>query len=89
MKYLHYKTENFLADKKFKEWVLSPNQDSDQFWKSFLNQYPNKKNDVLLARQIIASLKFEDPKHVIHFSDEELEYLIQDVFKLSENFQYW
>ncbi len=84
MKYLHYKIEDYLTDQKFKSWVLEPNPDLDHFWKSFLDQYPEKKDDLSKAKKMISALNFPDPPSIDFYDREDLEELIHKVFKSSE-----
>jgi len=59
MNYLHYQIEDFLADEDFKQWVLAPDDKRNRFWQSWLNTHPEKEQTVLLAREIILSIKFK------------------------------
>lgn len=59
MNYQNYKVEDFLADEEFKQWVLSPDQKRNQFWSSWLKAHPEKEPTILLAREIILSIKFK------------------------------
>ena len=83
MKYLHYNTEDFIADKKFKEWVLRPNEDLDHFWQSFIAQYPQKSKTIGEARQFIAGIRFPEPERAIQLGKNELEDMLQEVFELA------
>ncbi len=59
MNYQNYNVEDFLADEEFKQWVLSPDQKRNQFWSSWINAHPQKEQTLLLAREIILSIKFK------------------------------
>ena len=58
MKYTHYKTFDFVKDEYFKSWVFSPNEDSDFFWKSFIENHPHKMEMVMEAKALLLSIQF-------------------------------
>ncbi len=62
---MHPASENnnieFIHNPEFVEWVLRPNQESDQYWNLFLQENPDKANEISRARFIIQSL-VSDPK---------------------------
>jgi ferric-dicitrate binding protein FerR (iron transport regulator) len=53
MKYTQYIIEQLIADEYFKSWVINPNKESDFYWKSFLENHPDRKKEILKAREII------------------------------------
>lgn len=55
-KYIDFTTEEFILDEEFVYWVLSPDDENDLFWKSFLNDYPGKSSQLNDAALIIRSL---------------------------------
>jgi hypothetical protein len=55
-KYIDFTTEEFILDEEFVCWVLSPDDENDFFWKSFLNDYPGKRSQLSDAILIIRSL---------------------------------
>lgn len=87
MKYIDYSVDDFLIDPKFKEWILSPNPDSDHYWQSFLQQYPEKRNEIFKARKIISGMHFPMPDGIKKYGDEELEQMFDEVLnsKKSDN----
>ena len=60
-KYESYYWEDFVADEYFSNWVQSPSDSNTTcFWLSFLKKYPEKSNEIKLARKQI--LKLNKPK---------------------------
>lgn len=57
VKYLNYTTEEFILDKEFSLWVLSPNKKKELFWESFLTEYPEKRAQISDAALILRSLQ--------------------------------
>ncbi|MEI7830211.1 MAG: FecR domain-containing protein [Prolixibacteraceae bacterium] len=51
----------FIHNPDFVEWVLRPSQESDQYWKSYLEENPGRAKEISRARFIIQSL-VSDPK---------------------------
>ncbi|CAG4988298.1 hypothetical protein DYBT9275_00047 [Dyadobacter sp. CECT 9275] len=42
MNYYQFRAEDFAADDYFKQWVCSPDAESEAFWQEFLKDYPEK-----------------------------------------------
>ncbi|RAV29208.1 FecR family protein [Sinomicrobium soli] len=53
MKYKHYKTVDFCQDEYFQQWVLHPDEDSQQFWEAFLGEHPWQKETVAEAAEMV------------------------------------
>ena len=62
VKYIQFTTEEFILDKEFSAWVLSPDKDRELFWKLFLKQHPEKREQIQNAALIIKSLQPIEPK---------------------------
>ncbi|SOD92486.1 FecR family protein [Spirosoma fluviale] len=56
MNYYQFNAEDLAADDYFKEWVCSPTPDTDAFWKSFLNEYPERYYQLEEARALVTGL---------------------------------
>lgn len=55
---MHYQsTEDFILDKAFSSWVLHPNPELDAYWKTFLEEHPEKEPLVHNAILIIRALQ--------------------------------
>lgn len=57
MDYYRYKAEDFASEDYFKNWVISPEQESDRFWEEFLKEYPEKYYDVMEGRRLVDGLE--------------------------------
>ena len=51
--YHNFEPEDFSIDPNFIRWVSKEDQSQDFFWQAFLKKYPEKKNDIDLARSIV------------------------------------
>lgn len=67
--YSKLNVRDLAADPWFLQWRMAGDEESDQFWKGFLEAHPEKKQDVESAIRIIDSIKMNDH----HFSQEELQ----------------
>ena len=71
-KYQSYNAADFIADDSFLNWVLSSDQESDGFWKQWLDQNPQKQEEVDKAIKVIVSLQFQDEVLLNPFQKEKL-----------------
>lgn len=60
-KYEHYETQDFLQDEFFVRWVKQPDFETKAFWTKWLKAYPEKKQQIQAAREIILLIKYEKP----------------------------
>lgn len=67
MRYKRYSAADFANDSFFIRWVKHPDEESDWFWRSLMEEYPACKPEVEQARALISALDF--PEH--HLSEEE------------------
>ncbi len=56
MDYSRYSVEDFVLDKKFRQWVLSSDTEGNLFWHHWLQRYPGKKALLQEARVIVLKL---------------------------------
>ncbi|MBN8857643.1 MAG: FecR domain-containing protein [Sphingobacteriales bacterium] len=49
-KYASFTVEDFVEDRDFRRWVLTPDEEMEMFWYSFLRQYPAQFDAVMEAR---------------------------------------
>ncbi|GAB3664418.1 hypothetical protein GCM10028791_40100 [Echinicola sediminis] len=59
MKYVNYNIEDFLTDEFFVKWVKSPDEDTEHFWRKWLENHPHKMDMVLKAYDIIQSIEYK------------------------------
>jgi transmembrane sensor len=62
MYYKYFKTEDFVADPFFQDWVKQPNEESELFWSNWLSENPDKKGMIEEARDILLFLRFKVEK---------------------------
>jgi len=55
-KYLNYSLEDFTTDPFFREWVLSPTDQSDRYWKGFVASYPHKAAHIHEAKTLLLAV---------------------------------
>ena len=73
--YQNFDTKDFIEDISFKNWVMNPTAQSDDFWQGFLEQFPQKKQTVAEAKNILLATKLEVE---LHFHSEEK---VQQIFE--------
>ncbi|WP_221391949.1 FecR family protein [Dyadobacter sp. NIV53] len=54
--YNDYNTEDFFQDERFRKWMISGGNEESLFWENFNKQYPEKSNDLRLAKNLFNSL---------------------------------
>lgn len=59
MDYTEYQTEDFIDDPFFNQWVRQPDQHSDAFWKTWLENHPEQHEKIEEARRIVRFLSFK------------------------------
>ena len=57
MKYSEFGIEGFIEDKKFREWVYNPSNETNSFWEKWLAQNPDKEDIVKKSRDLLLSIK--------------------------------
>lgn len=60
MKYEHYTLDDFLADDRFKNWVLAPSDAENIFWQAWIRQHPEKREMIVQGKEIILQLSQKD-----------------------------
>lgn len=53
MDYRHYTSNDFALDKRFQQWVLHPDEESNRFWNKWIFEHPDKQEEVAGAIEII------------------------------------
>ena len=56
MDYYQFEAEDLAADDYFKEWVCTPDAESDAFWHAFLQDYPERYYHIEEGRQLVLGL---------------------------------
>lgn len=57
--YIVFTAVDFAEDGFFIQWVKHPDEGSDRYWKSFLEEHPEKAVEIATARKIVSSLNFK------------------------------
>lgn len=62
--YSTYNAEDFLEEEAFRNWVQAPTKFTDNYWKEFLELYPEQTEKIVQARQLLLSMEeyFELPE---------------------------
>lgn len=55
-----YSVEDFVLDREFRIWILSPDKNSNIHWDSVLGKYPEQAKKALIARDIVLNLRSRD-----------------------------
>jgi transmembrane sensor len=56
--YSGFNEEDFVCDPLFQDWVMMPTEEKESFWRSFLHQFPEKKETVDKARAVLSNISF-------------------------------
>ena len=54
--YQYFTGEQFAADEFFQQWVLSPDKEKNQFWKTYLHLFPAQQYMVRMASRRVKEL---------------------------------
>ncbi len=65
--------ESLLMDLNFRDWVIQPKPETERYWKTWLKNNPDKKEDFLLAKELIQKLEFKRAK----VSDERYDKIFE------------
>ncbi len=58
MEYKYFLAADFICDEYFQNWVIQPGRETDAFWKNWLLQYPEKKEILEEAKNLLLHIKF-------------------------------
>ncbi|MDN5215535.1 DUF4974 domain-containing protein [Fulvivirgaceae bacterium BMA12] len=80
MKYCDYTVADFLKDEYFVQSVKNPNQETDLFWESWIQNHPEKRDLVRQAKEIIEHVHFNDLSEY-EATPEEFEEIFSKILK--------
>jgi len=63
MSYEHYRVNDFVSDASFRAWVLSPNEELEAFWESWLLQHPLMAGTIQEARLLVSLTDYKKVQH--------------------------
>lgn len=78
--YLKYQVEDFVMDDAFQRWIRHPDDASRQFWQEFLLTYPDKREQIEEAAEIVRHIRYQP--HTL--SREKQERILQNVYARAE-----
>ena len=85
MKYKDFKTEHFINDAFFRQWVFTPNKKTDHFWSEWVKDNPGKKEAIDQARTILEGQRASRmPGHFSSIRKDKLWNKIQDTIEKEE-----
>lgn len=58
--FAQYEVEDFAFEESFQCWVLAPEPEVNAFWEAFLQNHPEKTDQILLARTLVLDLNKVD-----------------------------
>lgn len=54
------KIGQYLEDKRFIDWVFHPDEDIERYWEKYLQEYPEEKSNLFLARKVVGKFRTID-----------------------------
>jgi transmembrane sensor len=72
------KIEFFLTNPEFVRWVKEPDKELDEYWGRWMKANPETFQDILVAKEIISSLQFEELKPEEGVKEEILSRILKD-----------
>ena len=78
MKYENYTAADFIEDEYFVRWVKFPDEQSDKFWKLWITSHPEKVKDLMQARHIITSMRYEGRAN---FSESDYVEVLENILR--------
>ena len=66
--YQTYTAQDFAMDDSFQDWILNPDPETISFWESWLEEHPEKREDIAKATEWILFIAKE--KNISHPQDE-------------------
>lgn len=73
MLFKDYSVQDFLHHELFRKWVISPDHDTDTFWKEWLAANPDKQETVEQARNVLFAIGFEEHEPAVADQQEVWE----------------
>lgn len=60
MRYKDYSADDLIKDEVFQQWVFSPTEETNRFWLTFLQDYPDRRDRIEEARQFLSVFNVKD-----------------------------
>ena len=77
--YTDYTAEQLAEDAWFRQWVVCPDSEQEEFWTSWLETYPDREDLIARARQLVEQQSYND-YGVRPLSPEEKELLKENIY---------
>ncbi|MEQ6119812.1 FecR domain-containing protein [Reichenbachiella sp. MALMAid0571] len=82
MNYKNYHISDFIKDEYFVHWVKYPDKQSDTFWNMWIDKNPEKREELMHAKNMIIDLGYKyDPK----LTEDDYVEMFEGVLKRSRN----
>lgn len=78
-KYRHFSRIDFIQDSFFQDWVIKADSVNTDFWKNFLEKFPEKQADVESAYQFLKSIRFAESYPKNEKIEESLENALRKI----------
>ncbi len=75
--------EDFMLDPQFKNWVLAPTPETDEFWTKWLYNHPEQREAFLLAKEMIEHTSFVEVAIPEDASERVLSSILQKDKKIA------
>lgn len=76
MDYSSFKAEEFCKDVDFIAWVLTPSDESNQFWNAYMANNSSKVKEIQIAKEYVETFHFQE----IDVSEEDIQRLKQRIW---------
>lgn len=84
MNYKKFTITDFISDEYFQDWVIEPNEESNNFWEQWLNKNPDKRRVVREARDVLLHIKFKEDFPTAEQARKALEENLSKIRSLDE-----
>lgn len=60
MDYTEFSSADFICDEYFQNWIIKPDEETNEFWNGWLSQHPDKSETVEEAKNLLLHIKFKE-----------------------------
>ena len=60
MNYRKFTVADFICDEHFQDWIIRPDEQTDDFWEKWQRSNPDKIDKINLAKKVLLNIKFQD-----------------------------
>lgn len=80
-----YTNKEILNDEQFILWCLNPTKKLDEHWQMWIEEHPDRVNDIDQAKKIISSIRLNDDKMPEDEYQQLHSRILQDIKKRQKN----